>query len=272
MKNAAKKKEEPPLDVAILFTATVRINSGLAGVTAPDPRLREGEYAENLRYFLREHPRLRKLVFAENSGWPLDRLREIAAAENPHGKEIELLQLSCNDFPGSYGKGYGEALLIDRALAASRLVREAHWIAKMTGRQRVLNMTRLLERAPARFDLLCDLRDHGLFERFGIPAAGRWCDTRFFVFTLPFFDTHLRTLYTAPRPPGQEYNLEGSYYHAVKALADVADDPRVVVRFPVEPRYRGHAGHWHKDYGSLRQRIKQSARALVRQLLPGFRF
>jgi hypothetical protein len=261
-----------PLDVAVLFTATVRINSDLAGVTAADPRRREEEYAENLRYFLREHPRLRKLVFAENSGWPLDRLREIAATENPHGKEVELLQLSCNDFPGSYGKGYGEALLLDRALAASRLARETRWIAKMTGRQRVLNMTRLLERAPARFDLLCDLRDHGLFERFGIPAAGRWCDTRFFVFTLPFFDTCLRRLYTAPRPDGQEYNLEGSYYDAVKALEADPRGFRIVARFPLEPRYRGHAGHWHKDYGSLRQRVKQSARAIARHLLPGVRF
>lgn len=267
------KTNEPPLDVAILFTATVQINSGLAGVTAPDPRLREEEYAENLRYFLREHPRLRKLVFAENSGWPLDRLSALAAAENPHGKEVEMVQLSCNDFPGSYGKGYGEALLLDRALSASRLVHETRWIAKMTGRQRVLNMTRLLERAPARFDLLCDLRDHGLFERFGIPAAGRWCDTRFFVFTLPFFNTFLRHLYKAPRRAGVEYNLEGSYYHAVKSLER---DPRghlqIVPRFPIEPRYRGHAGHWHKDYGSLRQRIKQSVRAVARQLLPGVRF
>jgi len=268
-----KRGEEPPLDVAILFTATIRINSGLAGVTAPDPHLREEEYAENLRYFLREHPRLRKLVFAENSGWPLDRLREIAAAANPHGKEVEMVQLACNDFPGSYGKGYGEALLIDRALAASRLVRETRWIAKMTGRQRVLNMTRLLERAPARFDLLCDLRDHGFFERFGIPAAGRWCDTRFFVFTLPFFDAHLRTLYTAPRPEGREYNLEDSYYHAIRALLDdPGGERRVIPRFPIEPRYRGHAGHWHKDYGSPRQRVKQALRAAGRQLLPGFWF
>jgi len=258
-----------PLDAAILFTASVEVNPGLAAVSATDPRRREEEYAVNLRYFLREHPRLRKLVFAESSGWPLDRLRRIAATENPLGKEVEFLQLSCNDFPPSAGKGFGEALILDRALAASRLVPGVRRIAKMTGRQRVLNMTRLLERAPAGFELLCDLRDHGLFERFGIPAAGRYCDTRFFAFTLPFFDAHLRRLYLAPRPEGGEYNLEDSYYHAVKALENA---PGVVCRFPLEARYRGPAGHWHKDYGSLRERIKQSIRAVGRHLFPDVRF
>jgi hypothetical protein len=253
--------------LALLLTASVQVNSGLAGVTAADPRQREEEYAANLRYFLGEHPRLRRIVFAESSGWPLDRLREIAAASNSHGKEVELVQLSCNDFPGSRGKGYGEARLIDRALDASRLVREARWIAKMTGRQRVLNMTAILERLPDDFDFLCDLRDHGLFERFGIPAAGRYCDTRFFVFARPFFDAHLRHLYAAPC--AGEYNLEDSYYRAVKPLAS---DPRVICRFPLEARYRGRAGHWNKDYGSLRERARQSVRAVARHLLPGVRF
>jgi hypothetical protein len=258
-----------PLDVAVLFTASIQVNPAISGVTSADPRQREEEYAENLRYFLREQPRLRKLVFAESSGWPLDRLRAIAAAENPHGKEVELLQLSCNDFPGAAGKGYGEAMILDRAVAASRLVPGTRWIAKMTGRQRVLNMTRLIERAPAGFELLCDLRDHPWFERLGLPAAGRYCDTRFFVVTPRFFDAHLRRLYLEPRPGGGEYNLEDSYYRAVKAVENA---PGVVCRFPIEPRYRGPAGHWHKDYGSGRERLKQAVRAVGRQLFPGFRF
>jgi hypothetical protein len=154
-------------------------------------------------------------------------------------------------------------------VAASRLVRDVRWIAKMTGRQRVLNMTRLLERAPAGFELLCDLRDHGLFERFGLPAAGRYCDTRFFAVTPQFFDAHLRRLYLEPPPDGGEYNLEDSYYRAVKALEHL---PGVVCRFPVEPRYRGPAGHWNKDYGSARERIKQAVRAVARRVFPGVRF
>jgi hypothetical protein len=258
-----------PLDLerqlALLLTASVRVNPGLAGVTAAGTAEREAEYAETLGYLVREHPRVRKIVFAENSGWPPARFED-AVADNPWGKEVEILQLRCNDFPGSLGKGYGEALLLDRALAASRLAATVRHVAKLTGRQRVLNMTRLLERVPRDFELLCDLRDHRLYELLRLPGAGNYCDTRFFVFTLPFFDAHLRRLHEAP--VAGELNLEAAYYRAVKALER---QPGVICRFPIEPRYRGRAGHWHKDYGSPVSRAKQSLRAAARRLLPRLR-
>ena len=254
-------------ELAVLLTASVRIHPSLQGLTGIEPAVRESEYAETLRYLLSHHPRIRRIVLAENSGWPLDPFRTIAATENPWGKKVELLQLDCNNFPAHLGKGFGEALLIDRALEASRLVAEVRHVAKLTGRQRVLNLTQLLERSPHDFDFLCDLRDHGLYERFRVAAAGRWCDTRFFVFTLPFFDAHLRRKYQ--EPVDGEYNLEGSYYTRIKPLEG---DPRVICRFPIEPRYSGRAGHWNKDYGSPRERAKHTLRAATRRLLPRLRF
>lgn len=258
-----------PLDLehqlALLLTASVRVNRELAGVTSTGTGEREAEYAETLRYLMREHPRVRKIVFAENSGWPLARLED-AVAENPWGKEVEFLQLHGNDFPGSLGKGYGEALLLDRAVAVSRLAGTVRHIAKLTGRQRILNLTRLLEKVPRDFELLCDLRDHRLYEKLRLPGAGQWCDTRFFVFTRAFFDAHLRRLHEAPVIG--EFNLEAEYYRAIKALES---EPEVICRFPCEPRYRGRAGHWHKDYGSLTSRAKQSLRAAARLLLPRLR-
>ena len=254
--------------VTLLLTATVQVNRGVAGVTAPAAEAREADYLENLRYQLHHHPRIRRLVFAENSGWPLDRFAR-AIEDNPLSKEVELLQLDCNDFPGHLGKGYGEALLIDRALAASRLAAAASHVAKLTGRQRILNLTALLASAPAGVRFLCDLRDHGFYERFGLPAAGRYCDTRFFLFDRSFFDAHLRRLYRAAESGEVEHNLEAAYYDAVKALER---EPGVLPRFGVEPRYRGRAGHWNKDYGGARERIKQTVRAAARRLFPRARF
>lgn len=254
-------------EVTLILTAAVRVNPGVPGVTAPDPASREGEYAESLRYYLHEHPRVRRIVLAESSGWPLTRFEDVAA-DNPLGKEVEILQLACNDFPGRLGKGYGEGLLLDRALDASRLAAGARYLAKLTGRQRLANLTALLERLPADFAVCVDLRDHGIYERFGFPAAGRYCDTRFFVASRDFFDARLRRVYLR-EPEAGEFNLEDAYYRAVKA---VDGTPGVLCRFPLEPRYRGLAGHWHKDYGGLRERAKQSLRAVARRLLPGFRF
>lgn len=254
--------------VALLLTATVKVNRGVPGVTAPTSEEREAEYAENLRYQLHHHPRVRRIVLAENSGWPLDRFRAVAR-DNPLGKEVELVQLDCNDFPGRLGKGYGESLLIDRALAASRLLAEAGYVAKLTGRQRIANLTGLLARVPADVRFLCDLRDHGFYERFGLPAAGRYCDTRFFLFTHPFFDAHLRRLHEGAAAREGELNLEAAYYEIAKSLET---EPGVLCRFPAEPRYRGRAGHWHKDYGGPRERLKQTVRAAARRLLPRWRF
>jgi hypothetical protein len=254
--------------VILLLTATVQVNRGVAGVTAPAAEAREADYLENLLYQLHHHPRIRRIVFAENSGWPLDRFAR-AIADNPLGKEVELLQLDCNDFPGRLGKGYGEALLIDHALAASRLVAESSHVAKLTGRQRILNLTPLLAGTPADVRLLCDLRDHCFYEHFGLPAAGRYCDTRFFLFERSFFDAHLRRLYRAAESGEEEHNLEAAYYDAVKALER---EPGVFPRFRVEPRYRGRAGHWNKDYGGVRERVKQMVRAAARRLFPRARF
>lgn len=254
-------------DVTLILTAAVRVNPGVPGVTAPDPSAREREYAENLQYHLHEHPRVRRIVLAESSGWPLTRFEDVAA-DNPLAKEVEILQLACNDFPGRLGKGYGEGLLLDRALDASRLAAGTRYLAKLTGRQRLANLTSLLERLPADFAVCVDLRDHGLYERFGFPAAGRYCDTRFFVASRGFFDARLRRVYLR-EPETGEFNLEDAYYRAVKA---VDGEPGVICRLPLEPRYRGLAGHWHKDYGSFRERAKQSFRAAARRLLPRFRF
>jgi GNAT superfamily N-acetyltransferase len=254
--------------VALLLTATVQVNRGVAGVTAPAAEAREADYLENLRYQLHHHPRLRRIVFAENSGWPLDRFAD-AIADNPLGKEVELLQLGCNDFPGHLGKGYGEALLIDRALAASRLIAESGHVAQLTGRQRISNLTALLSGTPAGVRFLCDLRDHGFYERFGLPAAGRYCDTRFFLFERAFFDRHLRHRYRQAESGTVEHNLEATYYDVVKSLER---EPGVLPRFRVEPRYRGRAGHWNKDYGGARERVKQTVRAVARRLFPRARF
>jgi hypothetical protein len=254
--------------ITLLLTATVRVNPGVPGVTAPSPEKRGAEYAENLRYHLHHFPQIRRIVLAENSGWPLDSFHEVAA-DNPLGKEIELLQLDCNDFPGHLGRGYGESLLIDRALSTSRLLATASHVAKLTGRQRIANLAALLARVPADVRFLCDLRDHGFYERFRLPAAGRYCDTRFFLFTRPFFDLHLRWLYRDAAAGEVELFLEAAFYDVVKALEA---EPGVLCRFPVEPRYRGRAGHWHKDYGSPRERAKQVLRAVARRLLPQVRF
>jgi hypothetical protein len=253
--------------ITLLLTASIRPNQLIAGLTAPDPLAREAEYLAALDFFLRGAPSVSTIVFADNSRAPLERLRRTAENTNAGNKRLEFLQVGGNDFPGSLGKGFGEAGLIDRAMATSAHLQDSTLVAKVTGRQWILNFDRIVRRVPPGTRFLCDLHDHGLFQRFGIPAAGRFCDTRFFIFEPEFFSRHFRYLYKGHSALDGEYIIEDSYYRQIKFL-QAANTVGMHTRLPIEPRFRGRAGHWHKDYGSLRQRAKQSLRALLRVLLP----
>jgi hypothetical protein len=211
---------------------------------------------------------VRKIIFAENSAWSLDRFHESASANNVYDKEIEILSFDCNDFPRVRGKSYGELLLMDNAFAASRLVRSSSYVAKMTGRNLLLNLTGLLETIPGVFGLCCDIRDHSFYQMLGMPDCGHHCDSRFFLITPAFFEKHIRSQLSA-LPVDHEYFLEGFLYDLVKQ--NERSEP-IIKRFRIEPDYAGTAGHFirnkTKDYGGPRELMKRRIRSVSRRVAP----
>lgn len=250
-------------DLTLVLTASVDPKGMPAAATLADPRRREADYIDSLNYLIRNHPRLRRIVFIENSGWDLDRLRN-AASNNPMGKEVEFISCSLNDFPRHLGKSYGELLMLDHGLSESKLVKRGRYFAKLTGRNRLLNITRLLERLETPFDFACDLRDHSIYERLGLRWAGRKGESRFFVMTVSYYDQFFRGRYREMSEQTGMY-IEDLIYQCAKG-----PNPGQVVlrRFPVEPMFRGIAGHWGKDYGGPGERLKCSLRAALRRLTP----
>jgi hypothetical protein len=254
-------------EFALLLTASVD-PKGMPGVSQPDPFERELTYMDRLKFYLEHHPRVRKIIFAENSGWPLDNLQSLVELNNPHSKEVELISLDCNDFPRGKGKSYGELLLIDNALESSRLAKSSKYTGKMTGRNLLMNMTQIVECATRKFELLCDIRDHNFYKLLGMPDCGHHCDSRFFVFTHSFYEQHLRNSHSLEAFE-HGYTIEGLLYDLVKANEDA--EP-IIKRFRVEPEYRGSAGHFMKDrpkdYGSNGEAWKRRIRSCSRKLTP----
>jgi hypothetical protein len=250
-------------ELTLVMTASVDPKGMPAAATLLDPLKRENDYLQALTYYLTHHPRIQRIVFAENSGWSADKFRCVAD-EHSGNKTVEFLSFTLNDFPREYGKGYGEMLLLDRVMAESNLVRSSAYVAKITGRNYLLNMTRLIERASTPFDLYADLRDHGLYELIGSKNCGRRGESRFFVLTPAFYDQHFRGKY-ATLDESRGVFLEDLIYNVVKQNIASA---RVIPRFPVEPDFRGIAGHLNKDYGSARERAKCAVRAVARKLTP----
>jgi hypothetical protein len=256
-------------DLVLMLTATVQVN-GMSDVSRPDPRDRERDYADALRYYLTRHPRFRRIAFVENSGWPLDGLRRVAADANRHGAEVEFVSLRCNDFPRHLGKSFGEMLLVDQALRRSALLADARYVGKLTGRLFLTNLTRLMAAARGPFDLFCDDHGHGLYERLRLPArfVSLRCESRFLVFTPAAFDRLIRPRYH------ELDDSRGLYLEKLLHRVATARWPglRVVNRFPIEPEFRGRAGHGNKDFGSPVELAKVRVRAALRRVLPKVHF
>ena len=250
-------------DTLLLLTASINPNNMPGAILDTKQRLQD--YKAAFTYYLENHPRVSKILFAENSGWPLDEIKEISKS-NPHNKQIEFLSLDINNFPREFGKGYGELNLITEAINRSRLAKETRYVAKVTGRLLITNLSQLLERVSGPLELQCDLRDHPVYEWLRLPYCGRQCDTRLIVFTPIFFAKHLEHL-IAGHEQG-EFCIEHKFYHTIKPIDD---GKNIVCRFPIEAIYSGLAGHKGKNYSGVMEIFKQTVRGLCRKTCPWFR-
>jgi hypothetical protein len=250
-------------DVTLLMTATIDPKGMPSAATMPDPDQRQSDYAKALSYYLHDHTAIRRIVFAENSGWPLDNLKKVAS-DQATGQEVEFLSFALNDFPREWGKSYGEMLLMDHAFAESRLIAQSRYVAKVTGRIIVQNVTAMLHRAPDSFDFYADLRDHPLYEWVGSLCSGHHGESRFFLLTPEFYNARFKGKYLLLKE-NEGILLETLIYQTVKQLMPGG---RVIGRFRNEPQYRGIAGHHGKNYSSARERAKQFVRSSSRRVLP----
>jgi hypothetical protein len=256
-------------DFALFLTATIDIK-GMPKAYPTVSEIRQEDYFNSLRYYVCCQPQVRKIIFVENSGWSLERVKQ-AVANNPHNKEVEFISLNCNDFPRRLGKGYAESLLLEKGLEESKLIHTVTHFAKLTGRIYLTNMTELLTSVQQPYDCLCDYKDQGwrLKRLAGEKSASPHCDTRFLVFRKEFYTEYIKPLHQRHRERAGEsacFYLESQFYQAIKSAAG---SKTVISRFPIEPDFRGVAGHFGgKNYSSSKERTKFKMRSLMRKTTP----
>jgi hypothetical protein len=249
----------------IVMSATVK-PEGVPLSVRSDPKVRENDYLESVLFYLEAYPEITRVVFIENSGWPLDRLREAADRGNVHQKKIEFIGLDINAKTGARGKGYGEMRLLHEGLEGSQLLKESSHLLKVTGRLRLLNLTKILRRVKGEFDLLGDVTDYGLYrvwkKKTGRYCENRWCDTRFLGISVKYFEQRLRGAFEEV-DDAKGYMVEHLIYDRI--IADQRDW-RVIYRLPVEPRWAGISGTYNTAYSgkSLKDRVRLLSRAAFR--------
>lgn len=271
----------------ILLTASVSTR-GMKGACFSDKE-RENMYIDTLGVYCREilakDPK-REIVFADNSGWNLTHIRE--SVPERFRDRIEFISLSPDDFDNSKGKGYNESILMTRAIAKSRAIRERGAFFKVTGRYPVYNLTHFLAAAEKHIGrggkFYGDIKDHGLYDFIFKTLLrkpertwnGHAAYTVLFAAMVDFYMTELWPLYD------QCNDYEGrcieDVWFGVLGKYRGAKNCGVSLRFDREPVCGGLQGSsgdtisFSKDNASFKSKVMRLAGNFIRTFAPWFWF
>ncbi len=253
--------DAPALSHVLIMTATVTPPAGAPGLTRVDPKVRLEDYRTALLHYLGLiGTELDAIVFAENSNADLSSLRDSVALSG-HDDRVEMVVFDGMDMPPSYGRCCGEALILDHAMATSKIVAAASpgtifW--KITGRYRVRNLATLIRRRPEQFDLYCDLRN------FRSP----WADMRFMAWTKNGYERMFKGIGhairedTRDRRPGEEI-----LYHELRRRVVPG---RAVTCLTREPLIDGVRAYDNQNWSQGRQKtiywLRQIQRIVFRRV------
>jgi hypothetical protein len=231
-------------DFCLLLTATIQVDHPefLRPGGRQEAHLRLQDYASALQAWITRQHVVRDIVFADNSGHPLDALREVADRHAASGKRVEFISHRTTDYSPARGRSYGELDVLAAALGRSALLANATAFGKVTGRVFVPNFDAIARAVSPDFDIVGRL-SHNL----------TWLDTVFVLFRRALFAGRLL-------PFALEHVDDGAGQHIERVLARaslhaIADGSRWYP-FPAEPRLRGVRGLDGRPYpaGVLRAR------------------
>lgn len=271
-------------NLPILMTASVS-TQGMKGARYTDLE-REQMYIGALSYYLHNlmssDPQ-QKIVFAENSGWDLNRIK--TALSEYDIDRVEFIALPKEAFDISRGKGYNELLLINLAIEKSATIQERGAFFKVTGRYPIYNVSRFINEASDAFgkgaEFYCDVKDHCIFDMLHLGWCGHSADARLFAVKVSYYQKHIGCWYHELN----DYNghlLEELLFQDVKRaygkgrnrFTGVVADGIIIARFSREPVFGGMEGSmidavsFSADQNSLKNKIKRLIGNGFRLFLP----
>lgn len=266
------------------MTASVSTR-GMKGARYTDLE-REQMYIEALSYYLynlmTSDPQ-QKIVFAENSGWDLNRLK--TALSEYDIDRVEFISLPKEAFDILRGKGYNELLLINMAIEKSAAIQERGAFFKVTGRYPIFNLSYFIRKASDALgkgvEFYCDVKDHRIFDILHLGWCGHSADARLFAVKVSYYQKHIGCKYRELN----DYDghlLEGLLFRHImeackkgknKFTGEVADG-KIIARFSREPVFGGMEGSivdavsFSADQNSLKNKIKRLIGNGFRLFLP----
>jgi hypothetical protein len=245
----------------LVMTACVDPRAGEYRLHRSDPKVRAQDYLAALKFWLEyPDPRIRDLLFIENTNHPLAQFEDLVRTHNAFDKRIEFISLDCNWYPRGGHYGYAELRMLHLGLEQSRLRHQTTHMIKVSGRFKFPSLSRLLDRLPENFDAAADARTWGLRRRLDRP----YVTTPLILFRHDFYAKHLLQCYR-DLEIGPETHMETIYF---KKLSELAARHTVVWRFPCNASPVGFPAHRGRSYAHPRQQLADGIRAAARRVLP----
>lgn len=258
----------------LVLTATIT-PSPSAEVKRCDPELRLRDYVEGLEFWIRHPcPKLKRILFIENSGAKLDALRK-CAGKNPFNKEVEFISVASRGIPPGIHYGYGEMEMLDLALPQSVLRASTTHMMKATGRLRFPSIGRLLDRLPESFDVCVDCRvaeycyrlDRNPIKTMKRRGANVYANTQLMIFSHDFYASHLQRTYVDLAVGQDPSKIERLIYNR---LAPFSGQPGIFLRWPINVDAKGVRGHANTGYASPKNRMASLLRGVLRRFAPEY--
>ena len=220
-------------------------------VVRADPKVRLLDYQHGLSFWLNHpDPRLQRILFVDNSGYPLDALKSLPGADR-----VEFISLNCNSYPPENSYGYAEMKMID--LALQQTGQQSTHIIKATGRLTFPGISHLLDSIPLSAQFAVDARKWQTpWSRYKRP----FIPTQLMVFQRGFYASHLQSSYE--EMVGTDHWIESFLYEKLRLFRGG------LMRFPVSADPVGMPAHRQESYTSGRQKAINRLRAAARVLAP----
>ena len=129
-------------DYVLLITGCIDPSPDVPFLEIKNAENRRRQYIESFEYYIKKTS-IRKIVYCDNS--MVLKSDEICKLANQYSKEFEWVSFMGDNVKAvAQGKGYGEGEIIEFALKHSRLLQNAHYFIKVTGRVIIKNINILL--------------------------------------------------------------------------------------------------------------------------------
>lgn len=249
--------------VVLVLSATITPPFNVIKLARKDPEIRLADYCETLRFYLGVSSKLiDRIIFIENSNSELKAVEQLVKTVK-HNKKVEIISFpNGNDYPPEFGKGYGEFRMINYGLSQSKIISDTDVLWKVTGRLRLINIDRLIEKAPQNYVIYCDLRKVPLIgNRLG---GNEWMELRFFSFTLKGYNKYFRDSVDNLR---ETLNRVPENY-LYKIVKEALPTEAIVPRFTIQPIVAGYSGFSNSDYQHWKYTLKNRSRLISRHIAP----